>query len=301
MAKIIVLGAAAGGGFPQWNCRCANCRAFWSGGSGMKPMSQSSIAVTANGVDYALLNASPDLRGQIIATPALHPAEGVRHSPIKSVLVTNGDLDHIAGLLTLREKQPFDLFATAHIHDVLSANPVFAALDPEFVTRRTIALDQPFALAPGLEATLFPTPGKTPLFLEGDGPVATDLEGEQTVGVALQAGDATALYIPGCARATPSLKQRIAAAQTVLFDGTVFHDDEMIREGVGAKTGARMGHIAMSGPEGSLTALADLTSPRKIYIHINNTNPVLRPGSPERAQALAAGWEIAEDGMEIEL
>ena len=264
-------------------------------------MSQSSIAVTANGADYALLNASPDLRAQIIAIPALHPSRGERHSPIKSVLVTNGDLDHIAGLLTLREKQPLRLLATAEIHEVIAANPVFGALDPAFVRRETIALDIPFDLAPDLRATLFPTPGKTPLFLEGDGPVETAVEGEQTVGVALEAGGETALYIPGCARVTAALRERIAKAQILLFDGTVYHDDEMIREGVGAKTGARMGHIAMAGPEGSLAALASLTGLRKIFVHINNTNPVLRPGSQEREAVLKAGWEIAFDGMEIAL
>lgn len=267
----------------------------------MTAMSQSSVAVTANGADYALLNASPDLRGQIIAAPALHPRDGLRHSPIKSVLVTNGDLDHIAGLLTLREKQEFRLYATAQIHEILAANPVFSALDPDFVRRRTIALEESFELAPGLVATLFPTPGKTPLFLEGDGPVATDVEGEQTVGVALEAAGKRALYIPGCARVTPALKARIETAQTLLFDGTVFHDDEMVREGVGAKTGARMGHIAMAGADGSLAALRDVADVRKIYIHINNTNPVLRPGSQERAEVLAAGWELAQDGMEIRL
>ncbi|MBX2853335.1 MAG: pyrroloquinoline quinone biosynthesis protein B, partial [Rhodobacteraceae bacterium] len=172
-------------------------------------------------------------------------------------------------------------------------------LDKELVARRAVALEAPFELVPGLTATLFATPGKTPLFLEGDGPVATDVEGEQTVGVALSAGGETAFYIPGCARVTPALADRLGAAACVLFDGTVFHDDEMIREGVGQKTGARMGHLSMAGPEGSLAAFRDLGVRRKIYIHINNTNPVLREGSPERAEVSAAGWEVAFDGMEI--
>lgn len=298
----LVLGAAAGGGFPQWNCRCANCAAYWAGEEGLVARTQSSLAVTSDGADWALLNASPDLRAQILATPELHPAKGRRHSPITSVLLTNGDLDHIAGLLTLREKQPFTLFATPEIFEVLAANPVFDALDRALVRFEPVALDAPFRLTLGITATLYATPGKVPLFMEGDGPVKTDQIGGHTVGVALQgASGRTLQYAPGCARMTPELAARLTDADAVLFDGTVFEDDEMIREGVGEKTGARMGHMAMAGPEGSLAAFRSLNPRRKIYIHINNTNPVLRPGSDERRLAEAEGWEIAEDGLVVEV
>ncbi len=295
--RVIILGAAAGGGLPQWNCACPNCQAARAGT--LSPATQSSAAVSVDGVDWALLNASPDLGGQILATPELHP-HGLRRSPIRAVLLTNGDIDHVAGLLTLRERQAFDLIATAEILDVLAANPIFAALDPALVARRAVALDRPFEILPGLHARLVPVPGKVPLYLEGES-VATDLEGEQTVGVELTASGRRALYIPGCARVTPALAARLSGADLLLFDGTLWADDEMIRLGVGAKTGLRMGHLSISGPEGSLAALAPLEIGRKVYVHLNNTNPALVPGSRERAEVEAAGWAVAADGMELRL
>ena len=299
--RALVLGAAAGGGFPQWNCNCANCAAFWAGDPAYTAQSQSSLAVSADGNDWALLNASPDLRSQIIANRAMHPKYGKRHSPISSVLVTNGDLDHTVGLLTLREKQPYTLFGTAEILSVLKANPMFEALDPDFVDRRAITLNQPFDLVAGVSATLFPVPGKVPLFLEGDGPVETELEGEFTVGVEMTAGGKRICYVPGCARVTPSLAERFSGADVVFFDGTLYRDDEMMTMGVGKKTGKRMGHISMAGDDGSIAAFENIPVGRKVFLHINNTNPVLRRGGPERETVEAAGWTVAEDGMEIAL
>jgi len=302
--RAVVLGAAAGGGLPQWNCNGPNSAGFWGRGVSLPAASQSSLAVSADGDSWAVLNASPDIRAQIMATPVLHPRDpgvhGLRDTPIRAVVVTNGDIDHIAGLLTLREKQAFDLCATQTIHDILRANPMFDALDPAFVARRVVAMEASFEPVAGLRMTLFPVPGKTPLFLEGE-TVQTDLEGEQTVGVVVEAGGARLIYVPGCARVTPALAARVRGADALLFDGTVFHDDEMIREGVGTKTGARMGHLAMAGPGGSLEALAGIDIGRRIYVHINNTNPAWRPDSPERAQVEAAGWEVAHDGMEVTL
>lgn len=300
--RALILGAAAGGGLPQWNCNGENSAGFWGRGAALREATQSSLAVSVDGESWALLNASPDLRAQIIANRQLHPRDpsrhGLRDTPIASVLITNGDIDHIAGLLTLREKQAFTLWTTPAISGVLKANPVFDALDPALVARRQVSLDQPFDLLPGLTAELFAVPGKVPLFLEGE-TVQTDLMGEQTVGVRLSDGGATIHYIPGCARVTPELASRLRGAECVFFDGTVFHDDEMIRAGVGQKTGQRMGHIAMAGPEGSLAAFRDLGVRRKIYVHMNNTNPVWRPDSPERDQVEAAGWEVGFDGMEV--
>lgn len=301
--RALILGAAAGGGLPQWNCAASNSRAAWDDPAAPRA-TQSSLAATADGRAWALVNASPDLRAQIMATPDLQPrpaaTHGLRNSPIVSVLLTNGDIDHVAGLLTLREGQAFDLFATEAIHAVLDANPIFAALDPARVARRPVALDAPFELAPGLRATLYAVPGKVPLYMEGE-TVETSLVGEQTVGVALSDGPRTLHYVPGCAAMTGELAARLGGADAVLFDGTVFHDDEMIREGVGWKTGARMGHMAMAGPQGSLAAFAGIEAGRKVYVHINNTNPVWRPDAPERAEVEAAGWEIGFDGMEIAL
>lgn len=290
-----ILGAAAGGGLPQWNCGCQNCRLARDGQ--IPSLTQSSLAVTANGRDWAVLNASPDIRAQLTASRALAPT-GLREVPIRAVLLTNGDVDHVAGLLTMREMQAFTLFATAGIHAVLDANPIFAALNASVVTRSEVALDRPFALVPGVMATLFAVPGKVPLYLEGDA-VDTQLIGDQTVGVRLEAGDRTAFYIPGCARLTGDLAARLDGSSAVLFDGTLWTDDEMLRLGLGTKTGARMGHMSMSGPEGSIAAFAGLSIAKKVYVHMNNTNPVLRPNSPERAEAEAAGWIIGEDGLEI--
>lgn len=295
--EIIVLGAAAGGGLPQWNCGCANCDAARAGR--LPAMTQSSLAISADGRSWAVVNASPDIGRQMAATPALHPT-GRRTSPLRAVLLTNGDIDHVGGLLTLREKQPFDLWATADIGRALAANPVFGAVDPALVPRRTARLETPFQLLPGLTATLFATPGKVPLYLEGDGEgLRTDLEGEQTVGVLLEAGGRRAVIAPGCARMTPALAARIEGADLLFFDGTLWEDDEMIRMGLGAKTGRRMGHMSMSGPEGSMAALADVPVGRRIYVHVNNSNPAIRPDGPERRALEAAGWTLAQDGMEF--
>lgn len=290
-----ILGAAAGGGLPQWNCGCDNCNLARNGE--IPAQSQSSVAVTADGENWAILNASPDIRHQMADCAALHPS-GLRELPLRSVLVTNGDIDHVAGLLTLREMQPFCLFATAGIHDVLAQNPMFDALNSSVVARETIALDAGFELAPGLIATLFPVPGKVPLYLEGE-TVQTDLIGDQTVGVKLESASKTAFYIPGCAMLNDDLRARLEGADWLFFDGTLWQDDEMVRANLGQKTGKRMGHMSMSGPDGSIAAFEGLTIGKKIFVHMNNTNPVLRPTSAEKAKAEAAGWIIGQDGMEI--
>lgn len=290
-----ILGAAAGGGLPQWNCGCENCNLARAGK--IPSQTQSSVAFTGSGKDWAVLNASPDIRQQFADCPDLHPT-GLRTLPLHSVLVTNGDIDHVAGLLTLREMQPFSIFATRGIHDVLEENPVFSALNDSVVRRETVSLDTPVEIAPGLMAELFAVPGKVPLYLEGD-EVETDMMGEQTVGVHLRAGEKDAFYIPGCARMNDDLSQRLAGAALVMFDGTLWADDEMVRAGLGQKTGKRMGHMSMSGPDGSIAAFDGLNVGKRIFVHMNNTNPVLRPDSEERAKAEAAGWTIGQDGMEI--
>ncbi len=198
----------------------------------------------------------------------------------------------------MRERQPFTLFATSEIGKVLAENRIFDAVNKEVVPRETVGLGVPFELAPGVTAEPFSVPGKVPLFMEGE-TVDTELEGEQTIGVALSAGGATCYYIPGCAKLTPKLVERLKDAEMVIFDGTVWLNDEMVRRGVGQKTGARMGHMSMTGDQGSIAAFAALNVKRKVYVHMNNTNPVLDPLTSERAEAEAAGWLIAEDGMEL--
>ncbi|HET7413709.1 MAG TPA: pyrroloquinoline quinone biosynthesis protein PqqB [Pararhizobium sp.] len=295
--RIIILGAAAGGGFPQWNCGCSNCVAAREGRGGFLPRTQSSVAVSGGDGAWALLDASPDIRAQINACRELHPT-GPRSSPLSSVVLTGGDLDHIAGLLTLREKQAFRLFLTREIATILSENPVFRALDRDYVKASVVALEEAFEPVPGVAARLFAVPGKVPLYAE-EGEVVTDLEGEQTVGVELIQGDRRAYYIPGCARITEALAARLDGAALVLFDGTFFRDDEMQIAGVGEKTAARMGHMPIGGTIGSLAAFKKIRADRRMFIHINNTNPVLDPASPEHGAVVDAGWEIAEDQMEV--
>jgi len=214
------------------------------------------------------------------------------------VLLTNADVDHIGGLLNLRESSSFRLLATPMIQDVLSGSPIFEVLNPDYVSREPIALDQSFALLEGLQARLFAVPGKTALYLEGD-QVEIGVEGESTVGVELISGDKRAYYIPGCAAMTPALAARLDGADLLLFDGTLWRDDEMVRAGVGHKTGQRMGHMSMSGEDGSIAALAELSLGQRVFVHINNTNPVLIEDSSERQTAERDGWEIAYDGMEL--
>ncbi|SEM58788.1 pyrroloquinoline quinone biosynthesis protein PqqB [Halomonas caseinilytica] len=296
---IRVLGAAAGGGLPQWNCRCEVCRLAWAGDPRVTPRTQSSIAVSADGHSWALINCAPEVLTQIRQTPALFPQQGRRHTPIASVLVTNGDIDHIGGLLSLRESSPYRLYATPEIHTALGDSPVFNVLNPDHVERCGVELEQTLELAEGLEARIFAVPGKAALYLEGDD-VEIGGEGEATVGVEFRVGERRAYYIPGCATLTERLAARLEGADLVMFDGTLWRDDEMIRAGVGHKTGLRMGHMSMAGNDGSMAALASLNLGRRVFVHINNTNPVLIEGSPERQEAERQGWEISYDGMELE-
>lgn len=293
----VVLGSAAGGGFPQWNCCCPVCRLAWAGDPRVKPRTQASIAVSADGERWLLINASPDLRAQISATPVLHPKADRRDSPIAAVILTGAEIDQTTGLLTLRERQPFRLLATAATHGFVAGNPMFSALQPDLVPRLTIVPGECFAPLPGIEAELFSVPGKVPLYLEGD---RSKNEADVNVGVELRAGTARLVYVPGAAAVPAPIQDRLARADIVLFDGTLYRDDEMILTGTGEKTGRRMGHMPIDGPDGTLVTLAGLSG-RQLFIHINNTNPILIEGSPERAHVTAAGWEVAEDGMEIAL
>lgn len=299
MLKVVILGSAAGGGVPQWNCNCRVCAAAWADPSLRN--TQVSAAISADdGRHWFLINASPDIRQQILDTPALHPAKGsLRHSPIAGVILTNGEIDAIAGLLSMRESSPFALHAHPRVLSTLAENSVFGVLNPALVPRIPMHLDQPFEpLLPdgtpsGLLVEAFAVPGKPAWYMEGAAADPGD-----TIGLRLQAqaGGEAVYFIAACAEVTPDLATRLSGAALVLFDGTLWQDDEMIRAGLGQKTGQRMGHLSMTD---TLAALDGLDIGQRVFVHINNTNPALLPGTAERSMATAAGWHIPSAGEEF--
>jgi len=303
---IKVLGSAAGGGFPQANCSCRNCADVRAGKPGLTRRTQSSLAVSADGSRWALLNASPDLRQQIEGTPELAPrdGQGPRSSPIAAVVLTNGDVDHVAGLLSLREGFTFSLYASERVLAALAANPIFNVLDPSHVSRIALPLGRSVEVMPGIGIEAFAVPGKVALYMEDKaaGPSFGTQAGD-TLGLKVSdlSGRQAFFYIPGCAKVDADLAERVMGAALVLFDGTLYTDHELIAQGLSAKTGGRMGHIAMAGSDGSMAAFRTLNVKQRVYVHMNNSNPALREGSSEQRAVEQAGWEIAHDGMEIRL
>lgn len=291
---VIILGSGAGGGVPQWNALNTASSAAFSGKAPQR--SQCSVAFSGDGQNWGLINASPDLRSQIIATEVLHPKTGPRSSPIKSVILTGAEIDQITGLLTMRERQSFDIHATQEILAALASNPVFNVLNPAYVQRRAVLPDERFELLPGLNAMLLPLPGKVPLWAEANfADPAAHREG-WCVAVILETLANRVVIVPGCAAPTDRLMHLAYTADLLLFEGTLFTDDEMIRSGEGAKTSFRMGHMPMTGPGGTLEAFASCKARLKRFIHVNNTNPALDASSPARQTLRDAGWDIASDG-----
>jgi pyrroloquinoline quinone biosynthesis protein B len=294
----LVLGSAAGGGFPQWNCGCRLCELARAGDGRARPATQASVAVSCDSGGWLLVGASPDLRQQIQDNPQLHPRLEGRYSPIASLALIGADIDAIAGLLVLRERQPLKIYAPRPILDLLAANCVFDVLDPALVQRVEITPLQPTPCGGGMTLTLLPMPGKVPLYLEDR--AATQPEPGPTYAALVHGSGRSIIVAPACADITEAVRAQLRQADVLFFDGTLFDDDEMIAAGVGQKTGRRMGHVPIGGPDGSLARLADLPG-RRIFLHINNTNPILLAGSPERLQVEAARFEVAYDGMEIRL
>ena len=309
MLRVVVLGAAAGGGVPQWNCGCPNCRAARNGRPEIQS-TQASIAITADGEHWFLINASPDLRQQLIATPQLHPKAGkLRHTPISGVILTNGEIDAVAGLLSMREGSPFTIYAHERVLSILKDNSIFNVLSEKNVARQAIEFDKAFEpLLPdgspsGIEIVPFEVPGKGAWYLEGSSHPAGGGGAGDTLGLRIvdKASGNFFYFVAACAAVTEDVKARLAGAPLVFFDGTVWRDDELIAAGLGSKTGQGMGHIAMSGDAGAIATLAGLDIGRKIFLHINNSNPALLHDSEEREIAERAGWQIAADGTEITL
>jgi pyrroloquinoline quinone biosynthesis protein B len=321
--RIKILGSAAGGGFPQWNCACPNCRAVRAGTFPGKARTQAQVAVSADSYSWFLLGASPDLRAQIEATPELHPREqpvgtAPRHSPISGAVLANGDVDHTLGLLLLRELQPLRVYATHSIHRILTEdNSMYAMLQrfpgqltwTDFKTETTFHLEDSAGRNSGLRCLAFPLGTHYPAYISQSRQSQLH-QREASLGLIVESPSGKRLaYMPAVPQIDDALLKELETADLLLFDGTFWSDDELIRiqssgESVGegsGQTARQMGHVPVSSGEGSLEKLAQLRRPRKIYVHINNTNPMLNEAGPEHRQVREAGWEIAEDGWQLDL
>jgi pyrroloquinoline quinone biosynthesis protein B len=308
--RIKILGSAAGGGFPQWNCCCRRCESLRAGTFSGKSRTQTQVAVSNDDDTWFLLNTSPDLRAQIEATPALHPRNGGRDSPICGVLLTSGDIDQIGGLLSLRELQPFRIYCTPSIRRILQEdNSVFGMLNrvPNQVLWTEISSDGSFPLRTvaendsGIRCTVFSLGSRYPAYVSRERTASLNPE-EALLGlmVASSSGGRFA-YMPAVPAVDDSLLQRLEVVDLLLFDGTFWSDDELIRVQGSGSTAREMGHIPVSGAEGSLRRLAGLRHPRKVFVHVNNTNPMLDESGPEYGEVRATGWEVAEDGWSLDL
>jgi pyrroloquinoline quinone biosynthesis protein B len=305
--RVRVLGSAAGGGFPQWNCGCENCLGVRAGSPEFVARSQESVAISADGHNWFLLNASPEIRAQIESFAGLHP-RAPRHSPIAGIVLTNGDLDHCLGLLSLRESYPLRLYATRSVeHGFRSDNVLYRTLQrfPDQVRFEALALGAERALlrADGSESGLFvraiPVAGKLPIHLEAQSKPSP----EDNIGLLVrEAGSGKTLaYFPAVARGEAELARTLGELDALFFDGTFWSSDELPGQGLGEKHAEDMAHWPVGGAGGSAGFLAELPVRRRIYIHINNTNPMLRASSAQAQQLTAAGIEIAVDGLELQL
>ncbi|MFC5300894.1 pyrroloquinoline quinone biosynthesis protein PqqB [Azospira restricta] len=305
--KLLVLGSAAGGGFPQWNCNCRNCAGVRDGSVRATPRTQSSIAVSANGVDWVLCNASPDILTQLKANPCLQPKRGLRDTGIAGVVLMDAQIDHVTGLFMLREGKPLPVWCTPQVREDLSTgNPVFNVLS-HFCTvrwqpvevRPSIPCAAPFTVpgAAGLTFTPVPLSSKAPPY----SPHRHDPHPGDNLGLLIEdaASGRKVFYAPGFGAMEAHLEPFLAESDAVLVDGTFWTDDEMIRLGLSTKTAREIGHLPQSGAGGMIELLGRYAKPRKILIHINNTNPILDADSPERAELARAGIEVAYDGMLI--
>lgn len=304
-----VLGSAAGGGFPQWNCNCRLCAGQRDGSVRAFARTQSSIAVSADGIDWALCNASPDILQQIRAFPALQPGRALRDTGIAAVLLIDAQVDHTTGLYMLREHRGrLPVWCTDEVdEDLRHANPLFGLLEHYCgAERHRVPLDAPFAIArlPGLRFDAVPLVGNAPPYSpRRDAPRPGDNIGLVVEDVGRgRARGARLFYAPGLGAITPPVRDAMASADVVLVDGTFWTDDEMQRLGVSTRSARAMGHLAQSGPEGMIAVLAALpATTRKVLIHINNTNPILDEDGPQRAELARHGIEVAFDGMSLEI
>ena len=303
---IRVLGSAAGGGFPQWNCACSNCEGVRNASIAAKARTQESVAISTDAQSWFLINASPEIRQQIEAFPGLQP-RSARGTPIAGILLTNGDLDHCLGLLSLRESQPLVIYATTRVWNGFTERNVLFRTLQRFVgqvTWRPLILGepQPLVLPSGLDSGLtvcaLPIPGKLPIHL---GDLTPDPEDNVALRFTENPSGKTLAYLPAVGAAGRAVEHAALGADTLFFDGTFWSSDELIQQQLGDKRAEDMAHWPVGGPSGSLGWLRHLAPARRVLIHVNNTNPLLRDDSPERLHAETAGVEVAYDGMELSL
>ncbi|MFD2176491.1 pyrroloquinoline quinone biosynthesis protein PqqB [Veronia pacifica] len=301
--EVVVLGSAAGGGFPQWNCHCRMCRSVREGTSRAQPRTQSSIAVSDNGERWVVINASPDIRQQINASPQLCNADGLRGSAISAVIVTDAQIDHTTGLLILREGLPLDLYCTARVEQELTSSyPILTMMSHWHSGYRIHSIDP---LGDSWQIPSVPGLRFEPVLLESNAPPFSANRNKPMPGdtIGLKITDTFSgnylLYAPGLAKPAPEVVSALSDASCVMMDGTLWTDDEMILAGLGDQRGSDMGHLSVSGEQGMLALLADFEKPRKVLIHINNTNPILDPDSEEYQAVAAQGVEVAFDGMTL--
>ena len=306
--RVRVLGSGAGGGFPQWNCNCVNCKGFRSGTLHAQARTQSSVALSADGQRWYLLNASPDIRQQINAASCLSPRSVPRDTPIQAILLTNGEIDHVTGLLSLRESQPLCVYSTVQVQQwVLETNSVFRGLFRTPTSsvwkiirpaerREIIGID---GKSSGLCYEAFPVPGKPPAYLTGL--VAESAEATIAYKIIDAVSQRSLVYLPAIKHIDSDVMTMLESCDCFFFDGTCWSDDELVLLGLSQKTSLSMGHVPISGPIGSLVQLARLQRARKIYTHMNNTNPLLLEDAPERQIVAEAGWDVAFDGMEFDV
>lgn len=308
--QVRALGTAAGGGFPQWNCACENCSAVRAGTFHGKARTQAQLAVSSDGDRWFLLGASPDLRSQIEATPELHPKNGLRQSPIAGVVLASADLDHVLGVLLLRELQPLRAYTTPAVRTILLRdNSMFRMLNrvPNQVAWSELPLHAPIHLRDaagnesGLRCEAIALGSKFPAYV-ADQRIAELSQREALIGLILSTDSGKKLgYFPSVPHVNVELLARMDDLDLLFFDGTFWSDDELIRVQGSGQTARQMGHLPVASSEGSLQLLAGLRHPRKIFVHINNTNPMLDEAGPEYTKVREAGWELAEDGWQCQL
>jgi len=303
--RIRVLGAAAGGGFPQWNCNCRNCDGVRKGTVRALPRTQSSICVSGDGVNWVLFNASPDLLAQIKSFAPLQPGRAIRDTGIRAIVLVDGQIDHTTGLLMLREGKPLEIWCTDMVHeDLTTGNPLFKILGHYAgVNRHRLPIEAGSSFTiEGIEHLRFESvalKSKAPPYSpHRDNPHDGDNVGLRITDTR---SGRSLFYAPGLGEIEPHLKPMLESADAVMVDGTFWTDDEMIRLGVSKKRAREIGHLPQSGPGGMIEVLKPLRAKHKVLIHINNTNPILDEDSPQRAQLREAGIEVAFDGMDIEL